>query len=238
MGSHEEHMESVKPLSVAVAISFGYFVYTITLNLSYSIGFSILAYILPIVGAKFPDIDHHSAKPHRQAKWLIGSVVFLSLAYIVFQEASLEVSEDIIMWSLILWLLIGNIIIQVVSRLSTAFTKAMPKHRGVTHTKIGSFLFAGGVGAVVGYYASPIIGILATFAVFLGSLDHLSVDGLIDEFGELAEAVVLTLLVVGTARILFNLFFSEVVLLSIPTFLMLHLHILNNGHILNVDFGK
>lgn len=165
-----------------------------------ALGGAIVGFPFALAGASFPDVDHHSAKPHRMFKRWVAAAVAVVSGYVLFASgyaaeagvvatdaAGLELggAADSVVG-------VGVAAAGAVTAAGAAFVGVgvlKPRHRGVTHTLRAGTVVAAVVGAGFGYSVSvvdPSIGVFAGGAAaasfFVGFLSHLQCDGLLVGF--------------------------------------------------------
>jgi hypothetical protein len=163
-------------------------------------GAAVLGFPFALAGASFPDVDHHSAKPHRlfrrgvsvAAAVVSGYVVFASglgseAGFVVAEAAGVEVGgvPEAAVGGVVA--VAGGIAAAGVAFVGVGVVK--PRHRGVTHTVRAGAVVAGVVGAGFGYAVSVFapsvaasVGGVAAAAFFVGFLSHLQCDGMLVGF--------------------------------------------------------
>lgn len=205
MGSFEEHVRyGVGFYAVSAVLVCGvsaYLLYEGVLTAREAV-FAVAAvcagFPFALAGASFPDIDHHSAKPHRFfKKWmsvatavvagyvlLASGLAFEAGAVTVETVEPVDAPEEVV----------GSGVAVGVAAVAgmTAFVGVgvlKPRHRGVTHTKQAGALVACLIGVVVWYgvsvFAPPVAvfaGAVAGASFFVGFLSHLQCDGLLVGF--------------------------------------------------------
>nr|WP_276591996.1 metal-dependent hydrolase [Halorutilus salinus] len=198
-------------LAVVVAgAALGYLVYTGRADLRHvavGVAGGVGGFPFAVAGAGFPDIDHHSAKPHRFfRRWVSviagGVAVYFLFASGVATEAGIAVLDGVTTASVVPEGVVGvgvsavgGIVAGVSAYMGVGLLK--PPHRGVTHTFGTGVVVAVGVGVAVGYgggvvgsvvvpSSSTLVGVLAGcvagVSFFVGFLSHLQCDGLLVGF--------------------------------------------------------
>lgn len=154
-----------------------------------------LALPFTFLGAAFPDVDHHSSKPHRWLRQFVFVSVSLVAGYFfVFEtrsnfvelaarvEAPLENEALALIGAVVSAFLVGGIGFLLIGVLR-------PKHRGITHTLRTGFVMSSLAGAGSWYAAflvvpefAFVLGGGAFVGFFFGFLSHLQCDGLLVGF--------------------------------------------------------
>lgn len=194
MPLYEEHREA----GIARAIPFTLAVFVlavfVTSHLLAGVVAAVAAGSSVILGAVFPDVDHHAAKPHRKLKKFIA-YVFMAIAafcYLLFVAWILPNYSDsspisgYTAYQLGLGILVVPLAGTVGSELVTRFR---PKHRGITHTReaglVGGTVLAAGIWLLgAGAVAESLVLTIAFAAgvgFFVGVIEHLKLDGIIGE---------------------------------------------------------
>jgi hypothetical protein len=159
----------------------------------------LLGFVFALAGASFPDIDHHSAKPHRFfRRWVAvgagavgGYFLFVTgvgaeagAAALGWVEAAPEAPETVLGGGVSV---VGGVAAGAAAFVAVSVLK--PRHRGVTHSPGAGVVVALGVCVCVWYAASfvaPSVGVLAGgvagASFFVGFLSHLQCDGLLVGF--------------------------------------------------------
>jgi len=206
MGSFEDHVRygiwfyAVTVLLVLAPL--GYFFGNGRLDsigVVFSVGAAVIGFPFALAGASFPDIDHHSAKPHRffrkgtsvTAGVIAGYVLFVSGIAVEAGVTSAEAVEaapdapETVLGGGVAFA--GALAAGTVAFVGVGVLK--PRHRGVTHTLGAGFVVACIVGVGVWYavsFVTPSFGVpsggVAGAAFFVGFLSHLQCDGLLVGF--------------------------------------------------------
>ena len=159
----------------------------------------VLGSVFALAGASFPDVDHHSAKPHRFfRKWVAvasgvvagyalfasGVAVRAGIVAVRSVEALPDAPEAVLGGSVSM---AGAVAAGAAAFVGVRVLK--PRHRGVTHTLRAGVVVAAGVGAGVWYgtsFVAPSVsvtaGAVAGTSFFVGFLSHLQCDGLLVGF--------------------------------------------------------
>jgi len=142
--------------------------------------FSILSSLLILVGALSPDIDSHSAIPHKFVKNLIAIFVFsISFYFLWNQEIFHNIVQNLEYFIFIKFILtiIFSLLLMIIALLT--FKILTPKHRGIMHSPIFGFTIA-----LLLFFI--IYGITKNFEIslsgiffFAGFLLHLLCDGIL-----------------------------------------------------------
>ncbi|MDY6775004.1 MAG: metal-dependent hydrolase [Halobacteria archaeon] len=146
------------------------------------------AFPLTLAGAGFPDIDHHSSKPHRYLKKAVFVVSTALTAYVFFSEgrrlrfAFGDVPQEVFTAGVGA---VSSLFVGTVASYSVSFFR--PRHRGVTHTLSAGLTVSLVVGAgvwrltteaLVGLDPALLAGVTSLgFAFGFGS--HLQCDGML-----------------------------------------------------------
>jgi len=163
-------------------------------------GAAVVGFPFALAGASFPDVDHHSAKPHRMfRRWmsltaavvsgyvLLASGVGYDMGVAAAEAAGVSVGG------------VSDAALGGVAAVAGAFAAAgvsfvgvgvvKPRHRGVTHTLRAGAVVAALVGTGFGYAASFVFpsfaapaGGVAAASFFVGFLSHLQCDGMLVGF--------------------------------------------------------
>ncbi len=143
---------------------------------------------LTFVGAGFPDIDHHSAKPHRYLRKGVFVVSSGITAYLFLAEARSLNTPFVDVSPILFTAVVGTVsslVVGAVASYSVAFFR--PRHRGVTHT----FPAGASVALVVGAGVSTVVpevapgldavalGGAAALGFVIGFGSHLQCDGML-----------------------------------------------------------
>ncbi|MDZ7687797.1 MAG: metal-dependent hydrolase [Halobacteriales archaeon] len=203
MGSFEDHVRyGVGFYTCAVLLTFvplAYFLADGTLDsvaVAFGVGAAVVGFPFALAGASFPDIDHHSAKPHRFFKRWVAVASGVAAGYVLFAsgvaveagyvavetvEAAPDAPEPVLGGSVAFF---GAVAFGSVAFAAIGVLK--PRHRGVTHTLGAGFVVACIVGVCVWYAVSvfvPSLGVpaggVAGASFFVGFLSHLQCDGLL-----------------------------------------------------------
>lgn len=194
---------SVFPALLAGIVSFYFFG-----SMIYSIGLGVGAYLFVHIGAALPDIDHHSSKPFRYLRSLMG-VSFGAIGLFIISKlvgdfiingwnSTVEIVDVSEFGSSILAYNFGRAVGALVILIPILLYSAIglgkwiveslrPKHRGPTHSLLFGVITSVLLGLVVTWGSSSFfspdraigLGTIIAVANHIGVLDHLSVDGLI-----------------------------------------------------------
>lgn len=148
------------------------------------------AVFLTVLGAIFPDIDHHSSIPFRRLKVLTAAVFTFGAAWMYFEAVSyfIETSTSNVATSITGYQLgMSIVLVPLAGGLGVAVVETLrPTHRGVTHTKVAGLAVGASIGLVLLHlWDSSIQGqflaVAACSAFYVGTYNHLSLDGLVGE---------------------------------------------------------
>ena len=179
MGNFEEHIEFAKPSAILIALLAAMVSIPFTESILLALFLGLVAYVAVFIGTSFPDIDHHSSKPHRWFKMIVavtGAIICLG-----YLGPELQISTREVPW---LWLLGLFATTILVVKWAPVLVRALkPVHRGITHTlSLGAVLclsIAGGiwyVGRSFDIVHSDLLGLIVLVGVFVGIYKHLELD--------------------------------------------------------------
>lgn len=207
MGSFEDHVRyGVAFYSGAVLLVSAPVAYLIgegalgTGGVALAAGAAVVGFPFALAGASFPDVDHHSAKPHRLFRRWISVAAAVVSGYVLFasglgSEAGFVVAEAA-------GVEVGGVpeaaaggVVAVAGGVAAAggafvgVGVVKPRHRGITHTVRAGVVVAAVVGTGFGYAVSVLVpsvaasaGGIAASAFFVGFLSHLQCDGMLIGF--------------------------------------------------------
>lgn len=200
MPLYEEHREA--GIARAIPFSLAVFVLAIfvTSHLLVGIFAAVAAGSSVILGAVFPDVDHHAAKPHRKLKKFVAyvSMAIVAFCYLQFVAWMLPNYSDgsSISGYTAYQLGLGIFVVPLAGTVgSELVTRFKPKHRGITHTReaglVGGIVLATGIWSLGTVAVAQSVVLPIAFAAgvgfFVGVIEHLRLDGIIGQ--ERAEAV-------------------------------------------------
>jgi len=195
MGDYEEHLHYGYSSYILYFASVAVTVATTPISFLTGVLLSVIGFPIVIIGAIFPDTDHHASKPHQMLKKLmffvgiIGSFYFFSVqSFLPIQELIAEINTPLSAENqFYIAILLVSLLIGLLSRQSVVWFR--PKHRGITHrlptgivlstSLIGVFWY---VSYTLQYSYSSVIGLLLGSAFFIGFLSHLHCDELLYSF--------------------------------------------------------
>lgn len=145
-----------------------------------------------VIGALFPDVDHHASHPHRAFKKFtsivasLGSIILVYYNYAVLQSMLTNFVQN----NITMYIAIGSVILAIITYVGTSklISILKPKHRGVTHRFITGIVFAVLLAGLV--YSVCVLEFGSTPLVFacsamtgigfmFGFSSHLYVDGIL-----------------------------------------------------------
>ena len=163
-------------------------------------GAAVLGFPFALAGASFPDVDHHSAKPHRLFRRWVSVAAAVVSGYVLFASG---VGFDVgVAAAEAAGVSVGGVpdaVLGGATAVAGAFAAAgvafvgvgvvKPRHRGITHTVRAGVVVAAVVGTGFGYSVSVFVpsvaaaaGGIAAVAFFVGFLSHLQCDGMLVGF--------------------------------------------------------
>lgn len=169
-------------------------------GITLAVSAAVVGFPFALAGASFPDVDHHSAKPHRMLRrWIAFAAAVVSgyallesgvaaevgaAAVDAFGTGATDPQEAVV-----------GVAVAASGGVAAAFAAFVgigilkPRHRGMTHTLRAGFVVAVIVGVGTGYAASVVapsggalFGGVAAASFFVGFLSHLQCDGMLVGF--------------------------------------------------------
>lgn len=192
MGNFNDHLKAgvvsyvlLIPITIGVAIVYDK-IPLATAFISLGVG------PIVVIGALFPDIDHHASRPHKVFKKytsLLFALCSIILVYLNLDTIQ-TIMTDFIDSNLSFYIGAGTIVLSILTFIGTSkmITILRPKHRGVTHrffTGLGfSLVLSALVYAVcsVRFGNTPLVfssSIMTGVGFMFGFFSHLYVDGIL-----------------------------------------------------------